>query len=182
MTKTETIKIMAVLRAAYPQYYAKQSDEDLQGIVNLWAEMFDDEPYEVVAMATKALIKTRTSTFPPTIGEINERIQQIVQPEQDTAMEAWGAVIKAIRNGNYGYREEFEKLPPLAQKIVGSPNQLREWALMDSETINSVVASNFRQSYNAKAKNEREYIALPKTVKAYMKTLTDKLTLKQIEG
>ena len=182
MNRPETLKIMAVLQAAYPQFYAKKSREELDGIVNLWVEMFAEEPYQLVAMATKALIKTRTSTFPPGIGEINEKIMQITQPEDASAMEAWGAVMTAIRNSAYNSQREFDKLPPLVRKIVGSPAQLFEWSQMDSKTINSVVASNFRESYNARAKNEREYIALPPTVKAYMEMLAGKMEMRQIEG
>lgn len=182
MDRTETIKIMAVLRAAYPQYYAKQSKEDLTGIVNLWAEMFADEPYHVVAMATKALIKTRESTFPPGIGEINAKILQITQPAEMSAMEAWACVSKAVRNGIYGAREEFEALPAIVQKIVGSPRQLTEWAMMDSATLNSVVASNFRKSFEVRAKNERDYMALPSEVKGYMEQIAAGMDMKQIEA
>lgn len=182
MDRTETIKIMAVLRAAYPQYYAKQSKDDLQGIVSLWAEMFADEPYAIVAMATKALIKTRESTYPPGIGEINAKILQITQPEEMTELEAWALVSKALRNGLYGAKEEFDELPPVVQRIVGSPSQLREWALMDSDTVNSVVASNFQRSYKAIVKRERDHIALPASVKAYMAELANGMSLNLIEG
>jgi len=182
MDRTETIKIMAVLRAAYPQYYAKQSAEDLEGIVNLWAEMFADEPYSVVGMAVKALIKTRESTFPPGIGEINAKIMQIMQPEEMTELEAWAMVAKAIRNSAYSSLKEFEKLPPAVQKIVGSPAQLQEWSKMDSDTVNSVIASNFQRSFKARAKNDREYNALPSTVKAFMAQLASGMDMKQIEG
>lgn len=182
MNRTETIKIMAVLRAAYPQYYAKQSQDDLQGIVNLWAEMFADDSYQTVAMAVKALIKTRVSTFPPGIGEITEMIAKITMPEEMTELEAWAIVAEALRNSAYGSREEFEKLPPVIQKIVGSPAQLHDWSQMDSDTVNSVVASNFQRSYKARAKNEREYMALPSSVKSFMAALTDGMDMKQIEG
>lgn len=175
MDRTETIKIMAVLRAAYPQYYAKQSADDLQSIVTLWAEMFADEAYDIVAMATKALIKTRASTFPPGIGEISEKIMQITIPEEMTAQEAWALVLKALRNSAYNSAEEFAKLPPVVQQVVGSASQLREWALMDSEVVNSVVASNFQRSYNARVKSNREYQALPSSVKGFVAALAEKM-------
>lgn len=171
MDRTETIKIMAVLRAAYPQYYAKQSAEDLQGIVNLWAEMFAEDAYITVAMAVKALIKTRTSTFPPGVGEITEKIMKITQPEEMTEQEAWALVAQATRNSAYNSEEEYAKLPTIVQRIVGSPAQLREWAMMDSDQVATVVASNFQRSYRARAKSEREYIALPQSVKQHIAAL-----------
>ncbi len=198
MTRQETLRIMAVLRAAYPQYYAKQTTEDLQGIVSLWEEMFADEPYQVVAMATKALIKTRVSTFPPGIGEINEKILQITQPEEMTEMEAWSQVRRAIygasmdpssrkvTNGELSEKTSaevnFDRLPDILQRIVNSPEQLAAWARLTEDDLDTVVQSNFMRSYRAKAKHARDYIALPSSVKAYMEALTQGMEIKQIEG
>lgn len=181
MTEIETMKIMAVLQAAYPQFYAKKSDEELSQIVSLWAEMFADEPYNLVAMAVKALIKTRESTFPPGIGEINARIMQLTQPEELSEMEAWALVSQAVRNSAYNSQREFDRLPEVVQRVIGSPAQLREWSQMDSDTVNSVISSNFQRSYRARAKNEREYIALPSSVKAYMEQLAGGMDIKQLE-
>lgn len=182
MNRPETLKIMAVLQAAYPQFYAKKGNEELDGIVNLWAEMFTDEPYHVVAMATKAMIKTRVSTFPPGIGEINEKIQQLTQPDEISEMEAWALVSRAVRNSAYNSQREFDRLPEVVQRVVGSPAQLREWSQMDSDTVNSVISSNFQRSYRARAKNERDYIALPEQVKAFMKQMSGAMDMKQLEG
>lgn len=197
MDRTETIKIMAVLRAAYPQYYAKQSQEDLQSVVSLWAEMFADEPAQTVAMAVKALIKTRVSTFPPGIGEINEKILQLTQPEEMTELEAWALVRRAIRGASMDpssriFRDgvqsqktsaqvKFENLPPLLQQIVNSPSQLAAWERLPDYEIETVIQSNFMRSYRAKAKYAREYMALPSTVKEYMDSLSEKMSLRSLE-
>lgn len=173
MNLVETAKLMAVLETAYPMFYAKKTQQEREDAIRLWAEMFADEPGEVVAMAVKALIKSRVSTFPPGIGEIAEKIRQITQPEEMTELEAWSLVRKAVGNSNYNSGEEFAKLPPVLQRLVGAPSQLREWAAMDSETLNSVVASNFQRSYKVRAKNERDYLALPSSVKTFMASLAD---------
>lgn len=173
MNRADTLKIMAVLQAAFPQFYAKKTKEELDAIVNLWAKMFEDEPYGLVEMATYALIKTRENNYPPGIGEINAKIMQITQPKELTEMEAWSLVRQAISNGIYGSQKEFDALPPIVQSVVGSPNQLREWAMMDSDTVQSVVASNFQRSYKVRSKNEREYLALPSSVRQYMDAIAD---------
>ena len=77
-------------------------------------------------------------------------------------------------------RAEFDKLPPVIQRLVGAPSQLQEWAQMDSDTVNSVVASNFQRSYRARAKNERDYLALPSSVKSYMATLADGMKMPEL--
>ena len=180
MNLVETAKLMAVLETAYPMFYAKKTQQEREDAIRLWAEMFAEEPGEVVAVAVKALIKSRVSTFPPGIGEITEKIQQIMQPDQMTELEAWSLVLKAVRNSNYNSGEEFNKLPPVVQRLVGSPNQLREWAAMDSETVNSVVASNFQRSYKVRAKNERDYLALPSSVKTFMASIAEGMKMPEL--
>lgn len=180
MDRTETVKVLSVLRAAYPQFYAKQTAGDLNGIVALWTDMFADEPYQLVAAATKALIKTRSSNFPPTIGEVSEKVRQISTPEGMTEAEAWALVAAAIRNGTYGAEKEFNALPPMLQRLVGSPRQLKEWAAMDADAVNSVVASNFQRSYKARAKSDQEYQALPSSVKGYVAAIADGMKMPEL--
>ena len=180
MNLIETAKLMAILETAYPMFYAKKTQQEREDAIRLWAEMFADEPGEVVAMAVKALIKSRVSTFPPGIGEITEMIQQITQPEQMTELEAWSLVAKAVANSNYNSGEEFEKLPPVVQRLVGAPSQLKMWAAMDSEAFHSVVASNFQRSYKVRAKNEREYLALPTSVKTFMATIAEGMKMPEL--
>lgn len=180
MNRTETLKIMSVLKAAYPQFYAKQTKEDLDSIVHLWESAFCDESYPLVANAIMALIKTRVSNFPPSIGELNQMIQQISQPEEMSEGEAWAMVYKAICSANYHAAENFERLPPTIQRIVGSPKQLQDWAMMDSDTVNSVVASNLQRSFKAVSKKERDYQALPSSVKGYMEKLSGQMELNKL--
>lgn len=175
MDKVETTKIMAVLWAAYPGFYAKASAGDRDAAVDLWQTCFASEPYELVSAAVYALIKTRPNSFPPAIGEVTAQIQRLTKPDEMTAMEAWNLVAKALRNSVYGAVEEFAKLPPAVQRIAHSPSQLREWALMDADTVQSVIASNFQRSYTARQKNDREFEALPPAVRQYVASITDKV-------
>ena len=77
MDRLETADILAVLKAAYPQFYNGLSPKEANKIVDLWAEMFKDEPVMVVAVAVKAMIASRTNTFPPNIGEVKEQITKM---------------------------------------------------------------------------------------------------------
>ena len=89
MDRLETADILAVLKAAYPQFYNGLSPKEANKIVDLWAEMFKDEPVMVVAVAVKAMIASRTNTFPPNIGEVKEQITKMRMPKEMTAAEAW---------------------------------------------------------------------------------------------
>ena len=171
MTYDETLSIMSVLKAAYPNYYKDMRRSDADAVVSLWVEMFKDDPVEIVAVAVKAHIATDKKGFPPHIGAIKEAIVKLKTSDEMTELEAWALVNKATKNSTWNAKEEFDKLPPVIQRLVGSPQQLRDWAAMDSDTINSVVASNFQRSYKARAASEREFLALPQDVRQTMELL-----------
>lgn len=180
MTREETLGIMAVLKAAYPNFYKEMKRSEAEGIVSLWTEMFKDDPVNVVAMAVKAHIATDKKGFPPHIGAIKDSIVKLKTPDEMTELEAWSLVLKAAQNSTWNAQEEFDKLPPVIQRLVGSPNQLREWAAMDPKVLSSVVASNFQRSYKARAANERELLALPAEVKEAMAQLAGSLSMPQL--
>jgi len=179
MTRQEALAIMAMLKTAYPSFYKDLSKEELNAAVNLWATMFSDEPVQLVTEAIKAMICTLK--YPPTIADVKERIAMITQPQEMTEMEAWQKVKSAI--SYYNADENFANLPPVLQKLVGSPNALREWALMDSETVNSVIQSNFMRSYKVITTREKEISMLPESTKQLiMKTANRMLFTKSVEG
>ena len=173
MTRQEALAVMAMLKTAYPNFYKDLSKEDISAAVNLWATMFSEESIQVVTEAIKALMCTLK--YPPTIADVKEKIAMITQPLMMTEMEAWSRVRGAI--SYYHANEAFANLPPMLQKIVGSPNQLREWALMDVETVNSVIQSNFMRSYKAKVAQEKEYAMLPSSTKQLIAGLAQKYSL-----
>lgn len=177
MNQKETIAVLAVLKTAYPQFYRGLSPQELQETVTLWSEMFAAEDFQVVKAAVKAHIATDAKGYPPHIGAIKEAIRKITQPDEMSEMEAWGYVASALRNSGYNSVTEFDKLPPVVRRIVGSPSQLREWAMMDSDTVQSVVQSNFMRSYRARAQHEREYLALPENVRELMGQLAGSMAM-----
>ena len=89
MNQTETLKIMAVLRGAYPAFYRDMSRKEAESVVALWTEMFADVDAAIVAAAIKALIATDDKGFPPHIGAVMAKVRQITQPAGMTAQEAW---------------------------------------------------------------------------------------------
>lgn len=165
MIREEIIKLMSVLRGAYPQFYRDVSKTEALDTINLWADMFANDDAALVGAAVKSLIEGDEKGFPPTIGQIKAKIRLLTGSRELTESEAWARVAAAVRNGIYNSQEEFDKLSPTMQRIVGSPAQLREWATMDSQTLHSVVASNFQRSYKAISAKEQEIAKLPADVR-----------------
>lgn len=172
MTREETVKILMIIQAAYPNY--KPQDKTIA--VNVWFEMLGDIPYEQVSTAIKAYIQTDKSGFAPSIGDIRDKVQSIFSDTQElNETSAWSMVWKAICNSGYHAEEEFAKLPPVIQKAVHSPAQLREWALLeniDGKTI-TVLQSDFQRTFRAELQRERERGKLSTDVVKLMKPLNN---------
>ena len=173
MNRQETLGIMSVIQAAYPNFYKGMNAKNADDIVGLWTEMFRDYPVMEVALAVKAFIASDIKGFPPTIGVITDAIQKNRARETGmlTEQEAWNLVDKATKRATWYSQEEYDKLPPIVQELVGSPQALKEIALMDADEVKTVVASNFQRSYRAKAAQQRELDALPSDVRNHLQAL-----------
>ena len=66
MDKVESMKILAILRIAYPGFYRGTSEKDHSDTVVLWATMFPDDPF-VIQPAAK-MIHSIVRTSPNTIS------------------------------------------------------------------------------------------------------------------
>lgn len=75
MTREEAVKILSVLKAAYPNSYRGMTKDEANGTIGVWAVQFCDIPYPVVSIAVNKLIST--NTFPPSINEVKEKIQSL---------------------------------------------------------------------------------------------------------
>jgi hypothetical protein len=173
MSQEQVLSILAILKAAYPNFYKDATDKDLQDVIDLWSTMFVDDNPAIVTEAVKALICTLK--YPPSIADVKEKIRLITQPEEMTEIEAWNRVKGAI--SYYSSQDNFLGLPEILQKLVGSPNQLREWAIMDIGQLETVVKSNFMRSYAAKARTAQQYDCLPGSTKELIGGLSEKFKM-----
>ena len=171
MERLDVLKVLAVLRGAYPQFYRGIDKKEAEDTVNLWTDIFAEEDPVIVGAAVKSFIESDERGFPPVPGQIKAKIRLLTSNDELSESEAWNIALKAVGNGIYGSKEEFEKLPPMIKRLVGSPSQLRDWAMMDSGTLNSVIASNFQRSYRTIAAREKEIAKLPPDVKRLVQNL-----------
>ena len=165
MTREEAKKLVRIVVSSYPNY----KPTNLTDTVDVWALMLEEFSYQQVAAALKAYILSDTSGFAPSIGQLIDKVQTIHDTNpQLNEMQAWALVSKALKNGTYGAQEEFDKLPPTVQKAVGSPSQLRNWAVTDEESIENVIQSNFMRTYRVICQREKEISKMPTDIKAIM--------------
>ena len=143
MTRGEFKTLVKGMKAVY----AQPTFIPDQDAFNVWFELLKDIPYQQANVAIQKYMLTEK--FPPTIADIREKATQIVESVDSSMseLEAWSLVRKAIRNSGYHSVEEFEKLPEACQRAVGSAANLKEWALMDSERVETVEQSHFIRNY-----------------------------------
>lgn len=150
MTREEFSVIAKGMKAVYaePSFI---SDKDA---FDVWYALLGDLDYAIVSQATQDYMKSCSKT--PRPADIRNRCEELTRGDELTEAEAWALVSKAIRNGNYHAQEEFEKLPPLVQRAVGSYEQIAIWA-GDSGYKELVESSNFMKVYKTLCeRNKRE--------------------------
>ena len=92
--------------------------------------------------------------------------------------EAWVLVSKACSNGNYGYHEEFQKLPDIVRKAVGNEMNIHKWAAVPQDEFQTVIGSNFKRSYRSAVNTAKEQSKWPNELKQLVNAASRKL----IEG
>lgn len=172
MTREETIQLLMVIQASYPQFKIPNKEVT----VNMWSTMLSEYPYDRVMVALKSFIVTDSTGFAPSIGQIINKMQMFEQTDEMSEIEAWSLVNKAIRNSSYHSQEEFDKLPPKIQKVLGSASQLRSWAI-EEDLNKSVVSSQFMRSYREIAKRDKEIAMLPDSMKQLLMETANQLKI-----
>lgn len=107
MTREETTKILAILKAAYPNSYKNMTQSEAIGVVGVWHMQFADVHPDIVMMALQKCIST--CTFPPSISEVKKKISSIHWEASDMI------------------REDSLILPELAQKAEWVYEQTKEY-------------------------------------------------------
>lgn len=161
MTKDEVIAVLKILKTSYPRFYANMTKDEMISTIDLWTEMFEHENPALVAAAVKNLINT--FKWPPTIADIKEHMYKLTEQDTDTPIELYNSIKKAISNSNYNSFKEFEKLPELCKKFVGTPSQLKEWAL-DPNFNDGVLRGQFLKQFEILKQREKDNkLMLPET-------------------
>lgn len=175
MTREECKQLIMVIEATF----TSSSNISPQEKLNAWFYILEEYDYQQMLMALKIFINSGSSAFAPSVSQLiamsrkpAELSAKINEPKYDE-VSVWREVRQAIKNGIYHAEEEFKKLSPIAQRMVGDSQQLREWAQVESEVIDSVIQSNFKARFKdfqiaeaTKAKRNREIAQMPREVQA----------------
>lgn len=177
MSENLTIaKILTLLQAEYPNSFSNMDTRTMALKKTLWESEFQNDDLTLVYAAVRLLMKERRE-FAPNIGHIRDKMRLLREPEELSEAQAWAMVSKACQNSLYNAKREFDNLPPEVQQAVGAPEQLKAWAAMEEETVQSVVASNFRRSFRTQQSRNRELSMLPPDIRAAICGAADRMRM-----
>lgn len=160
MTKEQFSLIVKGMKAVYSEPTFIPDKDSFE----IWYALLSDLDYELANKATQKLMMTSTKT--PRPADIRDMALSFAYQDEMSDMEAWGLVSKAIRNSAYHAQEEFEKLPEVVQKSIGTSQQLYNWAT-DEEYNEGVIQSNFLRSYRVCQQRAKENAKLPQYIKDF---------------
>lgn len=75
MNKQEAVKLLALIKVAYPTAYRDMDEASKRATVNMWASSFPEVPYGIMEQAFNHF--RMVSKFPPTVAEMVEELKQI---------------------------------------------------------------------------------------------------------
>lgn len=171
MTKGEVAKLLVVLAASYPKFEV----DDLK--VQVWYEMLGDLDYDVANIAIKKIIML--NTFPPAIAEVRKAAIEISSPRGLTAAEAWGEVIRAIRDyGYYREKEAMASMSPITAQVV----RYLGWREICLSEEPEILRAHFLKMYDQVAAREQKKQLLSPTMQTEIKKIAKKYDIRLIEG
>lgn len=177
MTRQETVAILTLLAGNYESFAKRtETDEQVKIMLDTWQECLGDLDYKLVLQAVKKTIIE--SPYPPTIHEIRKNAIELINPTtKKTGIEAWNEAIEMISDGLYMTEEEFNSHSPEVKRFFGSVNQVKQLAMVDMDTINTVTKGQFLKQYDVLIEREKQENLLPQPMKEMMEGLADKFAL-----
>ena len=162
MTREECKQLIMVLEASYPNFKTNNPQE----VLNAWFIFLQEFDYQTILGALKVYIHTSESAFAPSVSQLiamTRKPKELSGPDEVTV---WREIRQAIGRGIYYHEEDYKKLSPIAQRLVGDPQQLREWACLPSEAIDNDIHKDIVFRFKALTERDREISALPAEIRA----------------
>ena len=174
MTEQETKSVLAYLSATWDM----AKDKDPRQVLAVWHDIFRQDDARLVQAAAKLYVSQEK--FAPKPADIREKIKQLTAEREQTEMEAWNQVRRAIRGasmeswsrtltedgpGEPSAVVQFKRLPMHLQQIVGSPEQPADWEKLDSKQLDTVIQSNFMRSYRSIVEERMRLSMLPEDMR-----------------
>ena len=157
MNKQESARIVAVIVASFPSQGSKLDRERIASMIDTFALMLDDIPYERANAALRVLIQTRT--WMPSVADIRATVAELERGPVRAGGDAWGSVIAAIR-AQGAYRTpgtDFVFNDPLVARCV----EALGWQNLCSSEMAASDRKQFVDLYEKLATDKRRAVVSP---------------------
>lgn len=145
--------------------------------IQVWYSCLKDLDYKTMCVAIKRF--AMKSKFRPYIADIREEYVKITNGADNLPeAEAWSLVRIALRDSSYHAEEQFAELPEIVRNALVTPDRLREWAQMPSDTVGTVVRAEFRRCFESAVKQNEEKQKLG-AIGMVAQDIANKLTMKE---
>ena len=94
LTKQDVVKILALIKTAYPYAYKEVDEKALDRLVEIWLECLEEYSAELVKYAFKEAIKA--CKMPPTIADVIEQIERVQGARDKSDGELWNEYLNLI--------------------------------------------------------------------------------------
>lgn len=166
MTEKEFTRIALELKAVYtnPKFLPDKF------AIKVWYDQLEDLDFVTCLAVVKAHISR--SKFEPTPADIRKAalgLSGVGEEMSISSLQAWAMVRRAIEDGINHANERFQELPKAAQMALGTPENIKEMAVMDTEAVERVEKGRFIHAYEASVQRIRDEEVLPPKVKELLK-------------
>lgn len=153
MNREDIKRLLGMITITYPNF--KLNDPALA--VDVWHQILEPDDAQNIFDAFSVYARTDTSGFAPSPGKLHMMIADRLSDEIDEG-EIMTMLTLASRNANYGFQEEFDKMPKALQKAVGSPTNIRNWGQMEQDQLNYTF-NNIIKAYKRTVHDEKIRLA-----------------------
>lgn len=147
MKAEEFAVIAAALQTAYPWANLFPTTEAM----DIWHGKLKDIPCEVMSAVVNRWIDTKTQ--PPTIADIRQEADIVVNGLPPTWADGWEQVQKAI--GRYGYMQREAALASMDEVTAETVRRIGWQQICESENVDALRA-NFRMVYETMSRRAQE--------------------------
>ena len=122
MNREESIKLLALIKVAYPTAYKDMDNASKQATVNMWQTTFPTVPFTIMEMAFNRF--RMVSKFPPTVAEMCEELKHL----------HWKAIEDSMVDVSLGRKENLQ----VYEWIMEHTSQYRNDKYIDTPIYTSI--------------------------------------------
>ena len=127
----------------YPTF--RVEEEDMEATIIAWSVVLEPYDSNLITQALLTNVRTDPAPFAPSLAQLIGLANDLAGgPVNDELVIS--EIRRAIAKSLYHSKDEFESLSPVAQAAVGSPENLKAWAGIKTEELESVILSHLRRN------------------------------------